>query len=238
MNLLADGWRDRFDVVVELVGRMRDAFEDDVGTVEQLRWEVEQARTKWLKAKGELASVNPFTKMFAEKSKYLQQQEQVADTLSVLNEVQQRLVEFDNPVAAKIADAQEWLDELSETSVRLHELAENLQVAQAEELSGYRKFRTVQSRWSLHLELIPEWEKLHDLSDEAQDLFTESLTRFDKLYSDIVQTAAQLGIHPHEHIKVAAYFIWEADGCRQGQELRCWNAAIQQLSRSNGDGDG
>ena len=37
----------------------------------------------------------------------------------------------------------------------------------------------------------------------------------------------------NEHIRVAAYFLWEKAGCPSGRDLEFWNLAYNQLYGSN-----
>jgi hypothetical protein len=36
----------------------------------------------------------------------------------------------------------------------------------------------------------------------------------------------------HEHIAIAAYFIWKRDGCPHGRDKQHWELAIEQLKRA------
>ena len=41
---------------------------------------------------------------------------------------------------------------------------------------------------------------------------------------------------PHEHVAVAAYFIWKAEGCPDGHDLAHWHAAIENIKRAKRNG--
>ncbi len=102
-----------------------------------------------------------------------------------------------------------------------------------EEISG-ADFTRATGKYSNKIRVI---DRLNDRYFECvKDLRTGKVIhlREEKLSKHFGRGSARFQDHalPHEHIAVAAYFIWEKDGHIDGRDKGHWNMAIEDLKRS------